>query len=137
MVKERFLNKTWVKPTFQHNQLSSCGQLVSYPENLELADYVDIGNFVYINARHGVIIEEDVEIASHCAIYSASTIDNKEGKVVLKKNCKVGSHSVIMPGITIGENSVVGAFSFVNKNIPPNVTAIGIPVKIIKKIKSK
>ena len=34
---------------------------------------------------------------------------DKAGEVVLKKNCKVGSHSVVMPGISIGENAVVGA----------------------------
>jgi acetyltransferase-like isoleucine patch superfamily enzyme len=42
-----------------------------------------------------------------------------------------------MPGVTVGENSVVGAFSFVNKDIPGNVVAVGMPVKIIKKIKEK
>jgi len=39
-----------------------------------------------------------------------------------------------MPGVTIGENSVVGAFSFVNKDIPDNVTAFGVPAKVIKKV---
>ena len=53
---------------------------------------------------------------------------------MLKKNCKIGSHSVIMPGVTVGENSLVGAFSFVNKDIPANSLALGIPVKVIKKI---
>jgi acetyltransferase-like isoleucine patch superfamily enzyme len=37
-----------------------------------------------------------------------------------------------MPGFTIGENSIIGAFSFVNKDIPDNVTAIGFPAKVIK-----
>ena len=80
-------------------------------------------------------IEDKVQIGSHCSIYSVSTIDDKEGKVILKKNCKIGSHSVIMPGVSVGENSIIGAFSFVNKNIPDNVIAFGIPVKVIKKIK--
>ena len=51
----------------------------------------------------------------------------------LKKNCKIGSHSVIMPGVTIGENSIVGAFSFVNRDIPDHVVAAGVPAKVIKK----
>jgi len=76
-----------------------------------------------------VIIEDCVQIGSHCSIYSVSTIDNKEGKVVLKKNCKIGSHSVIMPGVTIGENSIIGAHSFVNKDIPPNEIWAGVPAK--------
>jgi len=38
-----------------------------------------------------------------------------------------------MPGVTIGENSIVGAFSFVNKDIPGNVIALGVPAKVVKK----
>jgi len=60
--------------------------------------------------------------------------ETKKGEVILKKNCGIGSHSVIMPGVTIGENSIVGAFSFVNKDVPDNMLAFGIPAKIIKKI---
>ena len=36
-----------------------------------------------------------------------------------------------MPGVTIGENAVVGAFSFVNKDIPDNGMAFGVPVRIV------
>ena len=53
---------------------------------------------------------------------------------MLKKNCRIGSHSVIMPGITIGENSIIGALSYVNRDIPDNVVAFGVPVKIKKKL---
>jgi len=79
-----------------------------------------------------VFKEDFVQIGSHCSIYSVSTIDGKEGKVVLKKNCKIGIHSVIMPGVTIGENVVVGAMSFVNQDIPDNCVAAGVPAKVIK-----
>jgi acetyltransferase-like isoleucine patch superfamily enzyme len=54
--------------------------------------------------------------------------------VILRKNCKIGSHSMIMPGVTVGENSIIGAFSFVNRDVPANVIASGAPVRIIKKI---
>ncbi|MBU1626043.1 acyltransferase, partial [bacterium] len=108
-----------------------------HKDNFQLGYKTDIGAFTYINAKNGVVIEDFVQIGSHCSIYSVSTIDGKEGKVVLKKNCKIGSHSVIMPGITIGENSVIGAFSFINKDIPDNVTAFGVPVKIINEINLK
>jgi acetyltransferase-like isoleucine patch superfamily enzyme len=52
--------------------------------------------------------------------------------VTLKKNCKVGSHSVVMPGVTIGQNAVVGTFSFVNDDIPPDSVAVGIPARVVK-----
>ena len=97
----------------------------------------DIGVFTYINAKNGVIIEDYVQIGSHCSIYSVSTIDNKEGKVILKKNCRIGTHSVIMPGVTVGENSIIGAFSFVNRDIPNNTVAVGVPAKVIKRINIK
>lgn len=38
-----------------------------------------------------------------------------------------------MPGVTIGENIIIGAFSFVNKDLPDNVVAADVPIKIIKK----
>jgi acetyltransferase-like isoleucine patch superfamily enzyme len=79
-----------------------------------------------------VTIEDFVQIGSHCSIYSVSTIDGKNGPVTLKKGCRVGSHSVVMPGVTIGENAVVGAFSFVNADIPDNAIAYGVPAKIAK-----
>ena len=102
--------------------------------NLTLGKRTDIGAFTYINAKHGVVIEDEVQIGSHCSIYSVSTIDNKQGTVTLKKNCKIGSHSVIMPGVTVGENSVIGACSFVNKDIPANSVAYGVPAKVIRSL---
>jgi acetyltransferase-like isoleucine patch superfamily enzyme len=41
-----------------------------------------------------------------------------------------------MPGVTVGENSIVGAFSFVNSNVPDNVVAVGVPARVIKGISS-
>ena len=93
----------------------------------------DIGAFSYINAKYGVTIEDFAQIGSHCSVYSVSTIDEKNGPVILKKGCRLGSHSVVMPGVTIGENAVVGAFSFVNADIPDGAVAYGVPVKIATK----
>jgi acetyltransferase-like isoleucine patch superfamily enzyme len=129
----RFTN--WEYPEIEHNIPTKYNWLVQHPKGLKLGYKTDIGAFTYINAKKSVIIEDLVQIGSHCSIYSVSTIDDKEGEIVLKKNCKIGSHSMIMPGVTIGENSVIGAFSFVNKNIPDNVLAYGVPVKIIRTLK--
>jgi acetyltransferase-like isoleucine patch superfamily enzyme len=127
----------WEYPKIEHGKLTKWNWMVQYPEGLKLGKYTDIGAFTYINSRNGVIIEDYVQIGSHCSIYSESTIDNKEGKVTIRKNARIGSHSLIMPGVTIGENSVVGAFSFVNKDIPSNVIAHGIPVKEIRDLTNK
>ena len=126
----------WEYPQIAEGKLTEYNWVVQHKDNFKLGYKTDIGAFTYINAKYGVIIEDFVQIGSHCSIYSISTIDSKEGQVVLKKDCKIGSHSVVMPGVTIGENSIVGAFSFVNQDVPDNVIAVGIPAKVIKKIES-
>jgi len=131
-MSERFEN--WEFPEIEEGKLTKYHWVVQHKDKLRLGYKTDIGAFSYINAKHGVVIEDFVQIGSHCSIYSISTIDNKEGKVILRKNCRIGSHSVIMPGVTIGENSLVGAFSFVNHDIPDNVIASGVPATVVKKI---
>jgi len=133
MVHNRF--NDWKYPEFDEKGMTRWNWMCQHHEKLKLGEYVDIGAFTYINAKCGVTIEKNVQIGSHCSIYSTSTIDNKDGPVVLKENCRIGTHSVIMPGVTIGKNSIVGAHSFVNKDIPDDTIAFGVPVKIIRKIK--
>jgi len=122
----------WKRPEIQHNVLTRYNWLVQYPDGLDLGAGSDIGAFSYINAKCGVVIGEDVQIGSHCSVYSVSTIDNRSGKVVLMKNCRIGSHSTVMPGVTIGENAIVGAHSFVNRDIPANAIAYGVPAKVMR-----
>lgn len=131
-MNDRF--KDWKYPEIEDGKLTNYHWVVQHKQSFKLGQKTDIGAFTYINAKHGVIIEDFVQIGSHCSIYSVSTIDNKIGKVTLRRNCKIGSHSVVMPGVTVGENSVVGACSFVNKDIPANVVAAGVPAKVIRVI---
>lgn len=135
IMENRF--KEWEYPKIEEGKLTKYNWMVQNKDGLKLGFKTDIGAFTYINAKNGVLIEDFVQIGSHCSLYSVSTIDNKEGKITLKKNCKIGSHSLIMPGVTIGENAVIGAFSFVNRDVPDNVVAIGIPIKIIKKLEGE
>lgn len=126
--------KNWKKPLIENGKLTKYNYVVQYPENLKLGKFFDIGTFTYINAHYTVEISDDVQIGSHCSIYSHSTIDSKKGKIILKKNCKIGTHSTIMPNVTIGENSTVAAYSFVTKNIPDNEMWGGVPAKLMKKL---
>ncbi len=132
---ERFTN--WKYPEIQEGKPTKYNWVVQNLDGFKLGFATDIGAFSYINAKYGVIIEDFVQIGSHCSIYSLSTIDDKQGEVHLKKNCKIGTHSSIMPGVTIGENSIIGAHSLVLEDIPDNVIAFGMPAKIIRDIDAK
>ena len=130
-------NPNWEKPEIHHSVLTKYNYIVQYPENLKLGVNFDIGTFSYINAKFGVEINDYVQIGSHCSIYSHSTIDDKSGPVVLKEHCRIGTHSTIMPNVTVNENSIIGAYSFVTQDIPSNELWVGIPAKFKSKLKNK
>jgi len=123
----------WQYPEIEDGKPTKYNWIVQNIEKFKLGYKTDIGAFSYINAKYGVCIEDYVQIGSHCSIYSVSTIDEKCGPVTLKKNCRIGSHSVVMPGVTVGKNAVVGAFSFVTADVSDNTVVAGVPAKILKR----
>ncbi|PSL48941.1 acetyltransferase-like isoleucine patch superfamily enzyme [Chitinophaga niastensis] len=96
------------------------------------------------NLDVSITIEDDVLIGSGVHIYVTNhNFDNPDipiydqghhlsRPVTLKKGCWIGANAIILPGVTIGENSVVGAGSVVTKSIPDRVVAAGSPAKVIK-----
>jgi acetyltransferase-like isoleucine patch superfamily enzyme len=93
-----------------------------------------------------IIIEDDVLIGSGVHIYvenhkfsDLNTPIYYQGhsqakRVILRKGCWIGANAIILPGVEIGENTVVGAGSVVTKSLPKAVIAAGIPAKTIKTI---
>ena len=79
--KDRFDN--WKLPEIIDGQPTKYNWIVQNKDDFELGYKTDIGAFSYINAKYGVVIEDYVQVGSHCSLYSVSTIDNKNGKVVL------------------------------------------------------
>ena len=130
--KDRFSD--WKYPEIKEGRPTKYNWVVQNVDGLKLGYKTDIGTFTYINAKFEVVIEDNVQIGSHCSIYSISTIDHSKGKVIIKKNCCIGSHTTILPNVTIGENSVIGAHSLVTSSIPDNVLAFGVPAKIVKRL---
>lgn len=127
----------WQYPEIEEGRPTKYNWVVQNISGLDLGVRTDIGAFSYINAKYGVTIEEGVQIGSHCSIYSLSTIDDKKGPVVLKKNCRLGSHCVVMPGVVVGENAVIGAMSFVNRDIPANSVAWGVPARVVRTVEER
>jgi acetyltransferase-like isoleucine patch superfamily enzyme len=92
-----------------------------------------------------VLIEDNVQISQNCFICGENRAkDPNSGHllsdsfdvrpVTIEKNVWIGSNSSILPGVKIGENSIIGAGSVVTKDIPKNVIAAGIPATPIKAI---
>ena len=140
---ERF--KNWKHPIFDSEGWAHKEMINDYPSgeygwrcqhhnNLKIGNETDIGCFSYLNAKFGIDIGDNVQIGSHCSIYSISTIDNKNGGIIIGENTVIGTHSTVMPGVTIGKNTIIGAHSFVNHNIPDNVVAFGVPCEVVKKL---
>jgi acetyltransferase-like isoleucine patch superfamily enzyme len=54
--------------------------------------------------------------------------------VHLERNCWLGANVTILPGITVGENAIVGAGAVVTKDVPANTVVVGNPARIIRKL---
>ena len=59
-------------------------------------------------------------------------IEEKEQGVILQKYCYIGANTLILPGVNIGEYSIVGAGSVVTKSIPSYSLAYGVPAKVVR-----
>lgn len=103
--------------------------------NCQIGNKVSIQTGVYVT--WGVKIEDNVFMGP----FSKTTNDKYPPATdrkdligpILRKGCSIGSGAIILPGIEIGENSLIGAGSVVTKDIPDNVIAYGNPCKVIKK----
>lgn len=54
--------------------------------------------------------------------------------VLVEDNVYIGIKTIVMPGVTIGKNSVIGAGAIVTRDIPPNSVAVGVPARVIKTV---
>jgi acetyltransferase-like isoleucine patch superfamily enzyme len=113
---------------------------------LRIEDGVYIGPGAVIGVGGEVVIGSNCRIGARLSI-SAEEHQASDGNYVsnkverrginINKNCWLGNNVTVLDGVTIGENSVVGACSLVTKDIPKNSVAFGAPAKVIKKIKAE
>lgn len=109
-----------------------------------------IGNRVLINHGCSIGATELVRIGDRCNIGSQSIlIDNAfheldpdrrderppSAPVILEDNVWLAARVIVLPGVTIGRNSVIGAGSVVTRDVPANVLAAGIPAKVVRSLK--
>ena len=102
-----------------------------------------IGNKVVIHTASILgeysVIEDDAWIGPNVIFYNdphppCPKYRECVGAPVIKKNAKIGARSSMFPGVTVGENSIVGANSLVTKDVPADSVVIGRPAKVVKKV---
>lgn len=135
----------WFQSELLKSRLKSCGPDCSFnfPLRIEGAEHVTLGKrvsmspFVHILGHGGVAIGDNTMIASHAAITSithnkSSLLYNEENiflPIKIGKNVWIGAHVVILPGIEIGDNAIIGAGAVVTHNVPTNTIVVGIPAR--------
>jgi len=112
-------------------------------QNIRVAMYrkagVNIGNLkqlgghVWIDLWGKVTLEDGVLMAGHSFILTHNWIGNvKIAPVTIKRNAQIGLKAVIMPGVTVGENAIVGAGAVVTHDVPDNAVVAGTPARLLR-----
>ena len=126
----------WIEPPFYF----------CYGTHIKLQDHVYINMNCTMIDDGSITIGKNVMIGSNVSIITTGHPVDLElrlkgymytAPVVIKDNCWIGTQTTICPGVTIGENSVIGAGSVVTKDIPSNVVAVGNPCRVLRAIGEK
>ena len=109
--------------------------------------HITLGKNVFVNHActfldlGGITIEDDVQIGPKVNLITENhpldPADRKSldlGSILIKRNAWLGAACTILPGTTVGENSVVAAGAVETKDVPDNTVVAGIPAKVVKEI---
>lgn len=114
--------------------------------------YSTIGHDSFINHNAYLMDGGTITIGHHCFIgpncgmYTAIHATNADQRnagiekalpIKIGNNCWIGADVTILPGVTIGDNTIIGAKSCVTKDIPSNVVAVGNPCRVLREITDK
>ncbi len=114
--------------------------------------HVHLGNGVYMNFGCTLVDDTHIYIGDH-TMFGPNVVVATAGHPILPElrqqayqynapvhignNCWLGAGVIILPGVTIGDNTVIGAGSVVTKDIPSNVVAVGNPCKVLREINNR
>ncbi|WP_408632046.1 acyltransferase [Micropruina glycogenica] len=108
------------------------------PERIEIGPYCTIGDSAFLDGRSGLTIGACVNLGSHVSIYTRQhDIDDPDftetgAPVRIEDHAWVSSHSILLPGVTIGEGAVVAAGGVVAKSVPAYTLVGGNPARHIR-----
>ena len=122
---------------------------VEAPLQVSYGDNVTFGDDVFVNVGFTLVDDVEVTIGSRVMIAPNVTITvtghpvhpelragmaQFSAPVVIEDDVWLGAHVVVLPGVTIGAGSIVGAGSVVTKDVPPNVVVGGVPARVLRSI---
>jgi maltose O-acetyltransferase len=123
-----------------HGQISTISILVNESATLTVGNDVFLNSGVMIEAWHDVHIGSNVLMAPFSSIIDDDRHPVEPDTILYKGPTRIGNNvwlgrSVsVMPGVTIGDGSVIGAHSIVTRDIPPNSFAVGAPARVSRKL---
>ena len=114
---------------------TDCGMNITIGKNVFINSGCRFQDWGGITIGDGTLIGHNVVIATiNHGLAPEKRHDNIPAPVTIGKNVWIGSNATVLPGVTIGENSVVAAGAVVTKDVPDNVIVTGVPAKVLKKI---
>ena len=93
---------------------------------------IKIGNNVWIGANVTIYDTDFHPIQAEARVKQNGITDAPHAPVNIGKQCWIGANSTILKGVEIGDKTIVGAMSLLNRSLPENVLAAGVPAKVIK-----
>ena len=128
------------------HKVSSLGFMFPIIQDLSaiVADSAAVGEGTFIGKN--VVINAEARIGRHCIINTGAIIEHECnisdfshisvgttlcGKVQIGRNCMIGSRSTVIQCVNVGNSCVVGAGTVVNKDLPDDCTAVGVPARVL------
>lgn len=117
------------------------GGTLSSTSSVRIGNRVTIGQHTILNANFPIEVGDDVGTGSYLAIWTHGyhfghgPLDGSQvayAPVRIGRNVWLGFHVTVLPGVSIGDNSIVAAGSVVTRDLPPDVLAGGVPAKVRK-----
>ena len=117
-------------------------------EPVVVGSYVHLSAFAFLSGQFGIEIEDFVNVSPRATLLSGNDdfsgqwlpgplvpmeLRNLEGnRIHLGRHSMVGAHTVLLPGVTLGEGAAVGALSLVKESLPPWGVYGGVPARLIR-----
>lgn len=126
-----------------HIEVENCAFFAGVRLECRSGATLRIGNGTYLNRNTEVVAGQSVTIGRDCKIARDVIImdtdqhplpggDLNTDPVVLEDRVWIGARSIVLKGVTIGHDAVIGAGSVVTKDIPPRAIAVGVPARVVR-----